>query len=153
MMLVAQIHKYIDAETPIRMLIAECEDSLIPLGMLYLARLYGLQDHLDISPLFETAEALNNGGRIIEKMLANPVYKDYVKTRGVFAIQTGFSDAGRFMGQLPATLAIERLQSHLAAALNEYELNEVTAIVFNTCLLYTSPSPRDRTRSRMPSSA
>ena len=24
---------------------------------------------------------------------------------------------------------------------------------FNTCLLYTSPSPRDRTRSRMPSSA
>ena len=25
--------------------------------------------------------------------------------------------------------------------------------VFNTCLLYTSPSPRDRTRSRMPSSA
>jgi len=132
MMLVAQIHKYIDAETPIRMLIAECEDSLIPLGMLYLARLYGLQDHLDISPLFETAEALNNGGRIIEKMLANPVYKDYVKTRGVFAIQTGFSDAGRFMGQLPATLAIERLQSHLAAALNEYELTDVTAIVFNT---------------------
>ena len=26
-------------------------------------------------------------------------------------------------------------------------------IVVNTCLLYTSPSPRDRTRSRMPSSA
>ena len=25
--------------------------------------------------------------------------------------------------------------------------------VFQTCLLYTSPSPRDRTRSRMPSSA
>ena len=25
--------------------------------------------------------------------------------------------------------------------------------VFTICLLYTSPSPRDRTRSRMPSSA
>ena len=25
--------------------------------------------------------------------------------------------------------------------------------MFNICLLYTSPSPRDRTRSRMPSSA
>ena len=25
--------------------------------------------------------------------------------------------------------------------------------VYNDCLLYTSPSPRDRTRSRMPSSA
>ena len=26
-------------------------------------------------------------------------------------------------------------------------------IMFASCLLYTSPSPRDRTRSRMPSSA
>ena len=26
-------------------------------------------------------------------------------------------------------------------------------LALNTCLLYTSPSPRDRTRSRMPSSA
>ena len=26
-------------------------------------------------------------------------------------------------------------------------------VIINTCLLYTSPSPRDRTRSRMPSSA
>ena len=26
-------------------------------------------------------------------------------------------------------------------------------VVFGACLLYTSPSPRDRTRSRMPSSA
>ena len=25
--------------------------------------------------------------------------------------------------------------------------------IYSTCLLYTSPSPRDRTRSRMPSSA
>ena len=28
-----------------------------------------------------------------------------------------------------------------------------SALYFNSCLLYTSPSPRDRTRSRMPSSA
>ena len=28
-----------------------------------------------------------------------------------------------------------------------------TSTQFDTCLLYTSPSPRDRTRSRMPSSA
>ena len=26
-------------------------------------------------------------------------------------------------------------------------------LIFTACLLYTSPSPRDRTRSRMPSSA
>ena len=72
MMLTAQIHKYIDDETPIRLLIAETEDSLVPLGMLYIAKTYGLENHLDISPLFETAAALNNGGRIISKMRANP---------------------------------------------------------------------------------
>src|SRR5664280_1803333 len=36
---------------------------------------------------------------------------------------------------------------HMKMLMNEYRLNH------GTCLLYTSPSPRDRTRSRMPSSA
>ena len=31
--------------------------------------------------------------------------------------------------------------------------NEMKRLLFYFCLLYTSPSPRDRTRSRMPSSA
>ena len=31
--------------------------------------------------------------------------------------------------------------------------NQVRVALTNVCLLYTSPSPRDRTRSRMPSSA
>ena len=32
-------------------------------------------------------------------------------------------------------------------------IQKVLATLFTVCLLYTSPSPRDRTRSRMPSSA
>jgi len=86
MILIAQIQKYIDASVPIRLLIAETEDALIPLSVLYLARRYGVADMLDISPLFETADALNNGGRIIGKMLENPVYREYVEERGLFAI-------------------------------------------------------------------
>jgi len=35
----------------------------------------------------------------------------------------------------------------------QYFVDQKTKISRNTCLLYTSPSPRDRTRSRMPSSA
>ena len=38
---------------------------------------------------------------------------------------------------------------HLIAAGVEDNLNTI----YYSCLLYTSPSPRDRTRSRMPSSA
>ena len=44
-----------------------------------------------------------------------------------------------------ADLTLEELQQNI----KEGRL----ATVANTCLLYTSPSPRDRTRSRMPSSA
>ena len=35
----------------------------------------------------------------------------------------------------------------------EKEMVPATSSISLTCLLYTSPSPRDRTRSRMPSSA
>ena len=34
-----------------------------------------------------------------------------------------------------------------------YVYNELTPVQYISCLLYTSPSPRDRTRTRMPSSA
>ena len=34
-----------------------------------------------------------------------------------------------------------------------YVASKVSEGVYEVCLLYTSPSPRDRTRSRMPSSA
>ena len=43
------------------------------------------------------------------------------------------------------------LEAALRAALSE--LTAGSAPRSTTCLLYTSPSPRDRTRSRMPSSA
>ena len=39
------------------------------------------------------------------------------------------------------------------AALMRVSKMTVYRLVHNGCLLYTSPSPRDRTRSRMPSSA
>ena len=35
----------------------------------------------------------------------------------------------------------------------EMDVQELIATLPTNCLLYTSPSPRDRTRSRMPSSA
>ena len=49
-----------------------------------------------------------------------------------------------------ATLKLVRLQSEIND--RKRRLNQLLRRV-NSCLLYTSPSPRDRTRSRMPSSA
>ena len=42
---------------------------------------------------------------------------------------------------------------HIARAQGPSHLYSVTLKLREICLLYTSPSPRDRTRSRMPSSA
>ena len=42
---------------------------------------------------------------------------------------------------------------YLVKALLDIVKSDAALYVFYTCLLYTSPSPRDRTRSRMPSSA
>ena len=41
----------------------------------------------------------------------------------------------------------------IAAALMIRHISDYDVYLFDACLLYTSPSPRDRTRSRMPSSA
>ena len=36
---------------------------------------------------------------------------------------------------------------------NDDLVSDCVVAIYSPCLLYTSPSPRDRTRSRMPSSA
>jgi phosphoenolpyruvate carboxylase len=128
----AQILKHIDADAPIRMLVAECEQPATVLSALYFARLFGVEDKVDVSPLFETETALEHGGRFLDALLAEPAYRDYARTRGRVAVQTGFSDAGRFVGQVPAALAIERLQGRLAEAMAANGLGDIAALVFNT---------------------
>ena len=128
----AQILHHIDADTPIRMLIAECEDPQTVLAALYFAQLFGIDDKVDVSPLFETESAMEHGERFLDALLAEPAYRTYAKVRGRVSIQTGFSDAGRFIGQLPAALAIERLQGRLARTMQKHGLGEVAALIFNT---------------------
>ncbi len=127
-----QILHHIDADTPIRMLIAECEDPQTVLAALYFARLFGIDGKVDVSPLFETESAMEHGERFLNALLAEPAYRDYARTRGRISIQTGFSDAGRFIGQLPAALAIERLQGRLARTMTKHRLTGVAALIFNT---------------------
>ncbi len=131
-LVMAQILHHIDADAPIRMLIAECEQPQTVLAALYFARLFGIEHKVDVSPLFETETALEHGGRFLDALLAEPAYRDYARARGRVAIQTGFSDAGRFLGQIPAALAIERLQGRLADAMRAHHLTDIAALIFNT---------------------
>ncbi|MGB4864291.1 MAG: phosphoenolpyruvate carboxylase [Hyphomicrobium sp.] len=130
--LTAQIHKHIDKETPIRFLIAECESPATVLIAVFFAKLFGVEHITDISPLFETPSGLENGSRIMERLVEEETYRDYVKGRKRLSIQTGFSDAGRFIGQIPATLAIERYYHGLAAMVQKADLPGVETLIFST---------------------
>ncbi|MCR4378839.1 MAG: phosphoenolpyruvate carboxylase [Rhodospirillales bacterium] len=131
-MLVAQFTKYVDSAEPVRFLIAECNTPFTVLTALYFAKLFGVADKIDISPLFETGVALDQGHEIVNELLKNPTYIDYVKTRGRLCIQTGYSDAGRYIGQVPASLAIERIRVKLAKRIQKVGLSGVDLLIFDT---------------------
>ncbi|GAN55071.1 phosphoenolpyruvate carboxylase [Tanticharoenia sakaeratensis] len=133
MMTMAQIVKHIDAETPVRFLIAETESGYTLLATLWLARLLGIPDHLiEISPLFETRDALEDGETIIEEALRSRHWRDYLARSGRLCLQFGYSDSGRYVGQLAATNLVERLRLRTAALLREHELTHVEVVLFDT---------------------
>ena len=131
-MVVAQMLKYSDHTAPVRFLIAESESAFTVLTALYFARLFGVDRRVDISPLFETEKALEVGSRVIEQLLENRHYRAYVQARGRLAVQTGYSDAGRYLGQTAAAASIERLRLRLIRALAKHGLSGVQLLVFDT---------------------
>ena len=53
----------------------------------------------------------------------------------------------------PESLSVSRREALMKAYKEKYGEEHIYECPICICLLYTSPSPRDRTRSRMPSSA
>ena len=61
--------------------------------------------------------------------------------------------AGRILGLQELYIVGGVLLALVIAAIIIAVMRPLSLAVARSCLLYTSPSPRDRTRSRMPSSA
>ena len=129
---VAQIVKHLDSSRPVRFLVAETETGYTLLSALWLACRYGVADKVEISPLFETAEALEQGPRIIDEALRSPHWRDYLRRHGRFCIQFGYSDSGRYIGQVAASYWIERLRLRICELLVRYELQDVELVIFDT---------------------
>ena len=95
-----------------------------------------------LNPLFPASSFLKTGTvhsisdvMPMDEFLASRMYREWVKPQGILdALYTNLERSAT----RGAALAIRRLERDG---------------LFDDCLLYTSPSPRDRTRSRMPSSA
>lgn len=131
-MVITQLLKFVDSDEPIRFLIAETDSAFTVLAALYFAKLFGIDDRIDISPLFETEKALDRGVAVVQEALAQPAYRDYVKKRGRICLQTGYSDAGRYLGQTAAAVMIERLRLDLARVLTDAGLNDIEVVIFDT---------------------
>ena len=113
-------------------MIAETETGFTLLTALYYARMFGVDDRIEISPLFETEDAFERGERVIEEALKSPHYRAYLNRQGRMAVQFGFSDSGRFIGQMAATFRIERLRLRIAQLLERHGLSKLEVILFNT---------------------
>ena len=132
MMTVAQITKHVDAATPVRFLIAETESGYTLLTALWLAKLFGIERQIEISPLFETAEALEQGARVVAEALRSPHWCDYLRATGRMCLQFGYSDSGRYVGQLAASYLIERLRLKVADLLVKHGLADIEVVLFDT---------------------
>jgi len=83
------------------------------------ARAAGLWDEargcarIDIVPLFETLQALDDGPAILRSLLADPDYLRHVRARGVQEVMVGYSDSAKEVGYLAAHGALRRAQEEL----------------------------------------
>jgi phosphoenolpyruvate carboxylase len=132
MMTVAQIAKHVDGSQPLRFLIAETETGYTLLAALWLARRFAVDRHVEISPLFETAEALERGERVLEEALRSPHFRAYLKLHGRLCLQFGYSDSGRYVGQLAASYLAERLKLRLVEQLKRHGLAGIELVLFDT---------------------
>ncbi len=132
-MTVAQVAKHVDACQPVRFLVAETESGFTLLAALLLARLCGVEDQIEISPLFETAEALERRGeRVIEEALRSPHFRAHLRRRGRLFLQFGYSDSGRYVGQIAASHLIERLKLRVAELLTRQGMGDLEVVLFDT---------------------
>jgi phosphoenolpyruvate carboxylase len=132
-MTVAQIAKHVDASQPVRFLVAETESGYTLLAALLLARLCGVEEQVEISPLFETAEALERRGeRVVEEALRSPHWRGHLRRVGRLCLQFGYSDSGRYIGQIPASHLIERLKLRVADLLAQHRLSDLEVVLFDT---------------------
>ena len=79
-----------------------------------LADLPALVPVLDVVPLLESAEALEGAGRLLDDLLADPVYREHLRTRGdAQEVMLGYSDSSKESGFLAANWQLYQAQGAL----------------------------------------
>jgi len=95
-------------------------------------KICGYQDediNMDIVPLFETMEGLDNAEKVMNELYQNPVYQKHLKKRGnQQTIMLGFSDGTKDGGYLKANWEIYKAKEVLTKL---SEQNEIKVVFFD----------------------
>ncbi len=76
----------------------------------------GVYSRLNVVPLFETGEDLVNAPRLLNELLAFPVYSDHLRLRGqTQEVMLGYSDSNKEGGFIAANWALYRAQVELTS--------------------------------------
>jgi phosphoenolpyruvate carboxylase len=93
------------------------------LSVLLLGRWAGLVDDstgqvpIDVAPLFESVDALENAGQIIGDLLAEPVYRRHLAARGNRqVVMIGYADSNKSIGKTASRWLLRRAQEAMVAA-------------------------------------
>ncbi|NWF71010.1 MAG: phosphoenolpyruvate carboxylase [Chloroflexi bacterium] len=94
------------------------------LTMLLLAHEVGIQDHVDIVPLFETIDDLQGAPDIMQALFVNPEYAKHLAARGYRQqIMIGYSDSNKDGGYLASNWNLYTAQTTLAETCANVEIN------------------------------
>jgi phosphoenolpyruvate carboxylase len=85
------------------------------LTMLLLAREVGIEEHIEIVPLFETVDDLIRAPQVMKTLFANPEYDTYLKARNYHQqIMLGYSDSNKDGGYLASNWNLYKAQAALS---------------------------------------
>lgn len=93
------------------------------LSVLLLAQWAGLADGpegvipLDVAPLFESVDSLENAGEIVRRLIADPAYRDHLRARGDRqVVMIGYSDSNKSVGIAASRWLLRRAQAAMVEA-------------------------------------
>ena len=83
-----------------------------------------VKSDIDIVPLYETIEDLDNSPQITEQILTDPLYKKQVKARNNFQeLMLGYSDSNKDGGYWMANWALQKAQLRLGKILKQQDVD------------------------------
>ena len=92
------------------------------LEVLLLAKEANIKEGIDVTPLFETLQDLENAPKILNELFKLGCYSEHAKQRGVQEVMIGYSDSNKDAGFLAANWGLYQAQEGVAAVCKEHNI-------------------------------